>query len=84
MRIGASLLLIAIGAILRFAVTVNNHNFNVHTIGVILMVVGLVGLVISVIWASTRRRTDVIQHGPAGTVAGTTYVTPNNTVEGPY
>jgi hypothetical protein len=32
---------------------------------------------------STRRRTDVIQRGPGGAV-GTTYVTPHDTVDGPY
>lgn len=68
MRIGGSLLLIAIGAILRFAVTVHNsHGFNVHTAGVILMVVGAIGLVLTAIWMSTRRRTDVVHQGPVGT-----------------
>jgi uncharacterized membrane protein len=77
MRIGASLLLIAIGAILRFAVTVNNpHGFNVHTAGVILMIVGAVGLVVAVVWMSTRRRTDVVQQTPMGTASRTTYVDP--------
>ena len=41
MRIGGSLLLIAIGAILKWAVTVHNsHGVNVNTVGVILMIVG--------------------------------------------
>lgn len=76
MRIGGSLLLVAVGAILRFAVTVHNsHGFNVHTAGVILMVVGAIGLLASVLWMSTRRRTDVIQQGPVGT-SRTTYSEP--------
>jgi hypothetical protein len=76
MRIGASLLLIAVGAILRFAVTVNNpHGFNVHTAGVILMIVGGIGLVVTAIWMSTRRRTDVVHEGPVGT-SRTTYMDP--------
>jgi hypothetical protein len=51
--IGVSIVVFAIGAILRFATTVQNSNFNVHTIGVILMVVGAVGFVVSLIfWAS--------------------------------
>ena len=83
MRIGVSLFLIALGAILKFAVTTHVSGINVGVIGVILMIVGLLGLVISVIWMSTRRRTEVIQHGPAGTAA-TTYVTPHDTVDGPY
>jgi len=53
MGIVASLLLIAVGAIMRFAVTVKGHGFNVHTTGVILIVVGVIGAVISIgFWAS--------------------------------
>ncbi len=63
MRIGASLALIAIGAILRFAVTATVSGVSVGTIGVILMIVGAVGLVITAIMLSTRRRTDVV-YGP--------------------
>ena len=79
MRIGASLFLIALGAILRFAINTNNqntHGFNVGTAGVILMIVGALGLVITAIWMSTRRRTDVIQQTPYG-ARGTTVVEPN-------
>jgi hypothetical protein len=83
MRIGGSLFLIALGAILKFAVTANVNGVDIGTIGVILMIVGAIGLVISLIWMSTRRRTDVIQRGPGGAV-GTTYVTPHDTVDGPY
>ena len=44
MRIGAALLLIAVGAILKFAVSVNStHGLNLNTMGVILMVVGAIG-----------------------------------------
>lgn len=81
MGIGGSLALIALGAILKFAVTTSNtHGFNIQTAGVILMVVGIVGLLISVAWMASRRRTDVIRRGPGG-VAQTTYVEPN---EPPY
>jgi membrane-bound ClpP family serine protease len=83
MRIGASLFLIAVGAILKFAVnTQNTHGFNIGTAGVILMIVGAVGLLITAVMMSTRRRTDVISHGPGGR-RGTTYVEPNDTVA-PY
>jgi putative Mn2+ efflux pump MntP len=47
MGIGTSILLIAVGAILDFAVKVNNTHFNINTIGLILMIVGAVGLIIS-------------------------------------
>lgn len=50
MEIGTSLFLIALGAVLRFAVSVSTHGFNIHTIGVILMIAGVVGLVISLLW----------------------------------
>ena len=59
--------LIALGAILKWAVTVHNsHGVNINTVGVILMIVGLAGLVITLVWLSTRRRTDIIERGPAG------------------
>ena len=55
MALGTSLFLIALGAVLRFAVTVSTHGFNIHTVGVILMVVGIVGLLISLFWMTTWR-----------------------------
>ena len=57
MTIGAALVLIAVGAILRFAVqTVSTHGFDIHTIGDILMGVGIVGLILwLVIWAPRAR-----------------------------
>ena len=50
MAIGTSILLIAVGAVLRFAVTVTTSGFNIHAIGVILMIVGAVGLLLSLLW----------------------------------
>ena len=54
MSIGASLFLIAVGAILTWGVHLTNtHGFDINTIGVILMVVGLIGLVLSFLfWSS--------------------------------
>jgi hypothetical protein len=53
MGIGVSLLLIAVGAVLAFAVNVTGHGFNIHTIGIILLVVGAIGALISMIfWSS--------------------------------
>jgi hypothetical protein len=51
--IGAGLLLIAVGAILRFGIsTVSTHGFGVHTIGDILMVVGVLGVALwLLVWA---------------------------------
>ena len=57
MGIGLSLLLIAAGAILRFAVHTQINGVSVGTIGVILIVVGAIGLVLSlVLWGPWSRR----------------------------
>jgi hypothetical protein len=58
MRIGAGLLLIAVGAILRFGIsTVSTHGIAIHTIGDILMLVGILGVVLwLVVWAPWDRR----------------------------
>jgi hypothetical protein len=60
MTFGTSLLLIAVGAVLRFAVTVSTNGFNIHTVGVILMIVGAVGFLLSLLymtmWADRERR----------------------------
>jgi uncharacterized protein involved in exopolysaccharide biosynthesis len=54
-----SLLLIAVGAILRYAITVNVSGVDLPTVGLILMVVGALGLVLSVMymfaWSDRRR-----------------------------
>ena len=64
MGLGTSIFLIAVGAILRFAVSVSTTGFNIHTIGLILMIVGIVGLVISLLWMTVwadRRQTRVVR-----------------------
>jgi hypothetical protein len=50
MGIGTSILLIAVGAVMRFAISVHSSGFSIHTAGVILMIVGIVGLLLSVFW----------------------------------
>jgi hypothetical protein len=50
MALGTSLFLIAIGAILRFAVTATTNGFDIQTVGLILMIVGGIGLIISLFW----------------------------------
>jgi hypothetical protein len=56
MGIGTSLFLIAVGAILYFAVNADIQGLEISTIGIILMVIGVVGLVISLIFLSSARR----------------------------
>jgi Domain of unknown function (DUF6458) len=75
MGIGISLILIAAGAILAWAVDVSTSGFNLNTIGYILLVVGVVGALLSLVfwssWAApgyfTRadgRRRRVIEEEP--------------------
>ena len=70
MGIGVSLILIAAGAILTWAVTATVSGINIHTVGVILLVIGVVGLILSMVfWASWggsgggSRRTTVVEDG---------------------
>ncbi len=79
MRVGASLVVIAIGAILKFAITADVQGVDLGLIGVILMIIGAVGLVISLIMMASRRRTDVVSRvddGYGQRAAHTTYRTP--------
>jgi membrane-bound ClpP family serine protease len=61
MSIGASLFMIAVGAILRYAVSDSIEAVDLPVIGLILMIVGVVGLLISLfMYANATRRTDVV------------------------
>jgi hypothetical protein len=73
MGTAVSLLRIAAGAIMAWAVSTTASGFSIHTVGIILMVVGAVGLVLSIIFwsswggfagASGRRKgsTTIIEH----------------------
>jgi hypothetical protein len=70
--LGASLFLIAGGAILIWGIDAKVAGLNVDAIGVILMVIGIIGLVLSMIfWSSWggvggRRRTAYVEEGPPG------------------
>jgi uncharacterized membrane-anchored protein len=68
MTIGTSILLIAIGAILKWAVTAHVNGFNIQTAGVVLLVVGLVGLVLSLIYTFVWTRRDTAVYDDARTV----------------
>ena len=56
MGIGTSIFLIAVGAILKFAVTASVSGIDLATVGVILMVVGIIGLLISLFWLMQAER----------------------------
>lgn len=71
--LAASIIAFAVGAILDFAVTVNpnQHGFNIHTIGVILMIVGAVGAVLSLVGmmgTSFRRHRTIVDDGRGNVV----------------
>jgi len=66
MSIGASLFLLVVGAILTFAVNVTTSGFNINTIGIILMIAGVIGLLMSILfWSSFSpyRRRRVLPPG---------------------
>ena len=53
MSIGASIFLLVVGAILTFAVNVSAEGFNINTVGIILMIAGVIGLLLSLLfWSS--------------------------------
>jgi hypothetical protein len=60
MGIGTSLLLIAVGAILRYAVTDSISGVDLTTVGLILMIVGIVGLLISLFLMLAPRRSETV------------------------
>ena len=67
MGIGTGIFLVAVGAILRYAITATTQGVNLHAVGDILMIVGLFGIILSLFfWSSwggfggTRRRSDLV------------------------
>lgn len=64
MEIGSSLFLIAVGAILTFAVNASISGLSVHTVGLILMIIGVVGLLITLFFLLPRRRATVYDDRP--------------------
>ena len=60
MGIGTSIFLIAVGAILKWAVTAHVSGVSLATVGTILMVVGVVGLLISLFWLAAWRDRDTV------------------------
>jgi uncharacterized protein DUF6458 len=68
--LGTSIFLIAVGAILRYAVSASVSGISITTVGLILMIVGVVGLLLSVLYMtawSPRRgvvRERVVERDP--------------------
>ena len=61
MTIGSSIVLIAIGAILKWAVTAHVSGINLQTVGTILFVLGLVGLALSLLYTFMWSRREPVQ-----------------------
>jgi uncharacterized YccA/Bax inhibitor family protein len=59
MTYGGSIVLIVIGAILRFAISYSPTYVNLRLVGLILMIAGIIGLIISLVWMFGRRRRTV-------------------------
>ncbi|OMQ16792.1 hypothetical protein A7K94_0200250 [Modestobacter sp. VKM Ac-2676] len=68
MRLGTSIFLLALGAVLTFAVTAQISGVDLDVVGWILMAVGALGIVVELaVWAPRRRRvvrTDGYEGGP--------------------
>jgi hypothetical protein len=62
MYVGTSIFLIALGAVLRYAVTATVVGIDIQTAGLILIVVGIIGLILSLlsmmVWSDRRRGDD--------------------------
>ena len=56
MGIGVSVFLIAVGAILTFALDVSVSGMNLDVIGIILMIAGVIGIVVDLVIFAPRRR----------------------------
>jgi Domain of unknown function (DUF6458) len=62
MGIGVSIFLIALGAILTFAVNATVSGIDINTIGVILMIAGALGLIVTLlVWGPRNRRSGVVE-----------------------
>jgi len=73
MGLGVGIMLAAVGAVLAFAVNATVSGVNIHAVGWILLIVGILGTVLSMVfwssWAgpgywSSRRRTTYLEEGP--------------------
>jgi hypothetical protein len=83
MKTGVGLALIAVGAILAFAVTTNTSVFNLHTAGWVLIIIGIIGIAIprrGYGWVGQRvltRRTRRVRGARVEEVNYPTYVNRN-------
>jgi hypothetical protein len=67
MGIGFSIFLLALGAILAFAVNATVAGLDIHIVGWILMAAGVIGLILTMVVLAPRRRRTLIQTQTIGT-----------------
>ena len=56
MRVGSALFLIAVGAILYFAVTATLVGIDIQTVGLIFMIIGVIGFVLALVLGNRESR----------------------------
>jgi hypothetical protein len=75
MTLGTSTVLIAAGAIMRYAITARGDGFDIPMIGTILMIAGALGALLTiVVYATSRTRPPVVAAGTTDTVQVTEHV----------
>jgi hypothetical protein len=74
MGVGISIFLLAVGAVLYFAVSTTVAGLSISTVGVILMVIGLLGLVVSLAMLQMARRPVVVSRPVVDSGVRTTVV----------
>jgi Domain of unknown function (DUF6458) len=74
MGIGGSIFLLALGAILAFAVNAHVSGIDINVVGYVLMLAGLIGLIITIWFWNSRRRSSTVVSQRRPVVRGDGYV----------
>jgi hypothetical protein len=69
MGIGGSIFLLALGAILAFAVNADISGLDINVVGYVLMLAGLIGLIVTIWYWNSRRRPAVVERPVANNPA---------------
>jgi hypothetical protein len=80
MGIGFSIFLLAVGAILAFAVHATVAGVDIHVVGWILLAAGALGLILTMLVFAPRRRRTVTETQVVAPAVGSAPVTPQNVV----
>jgi hypothetical protein len=63
MTIGAAIVLIAVGAVMKWAVTAHVNGFDIQTAGTVILIVGLLGLVLAILYTFIWSRRTAYPYG---------------------